>query len=267
MAGMGLELGLYQKLEEQLSQGQKLGLKMLLKLKLSHPDIPLATKGLEGILRAHDLLKERESVGVLIGSLAGDIWSQRRKPEDLEKHKDVDVLVLSDNFELEKNFEGGIDWWMPYEKRITIKGNLMSQDLNKKYWANGNGAILHFGSYEPRNFAPGLYILNPDKVAEMRLKAALASVETKFLDSDIEQKFLDREYKKMGFRLPKFMAENFKDYIMSSDYTQDGNIAYGISFEQLDLPTITALNETEKCEANEIIPAALSNKIYKPNLK
>ncbi len=125
---LGMNLGHYQRLEQEQmfypSVAQKLGLKQLLLLesKLKHPGyIPSPVKGLEGMQTAHQILQEREAAGVLIGGLAEAVWNQRRKEEDLYKHKDVDVLVL-DDIDINK-FYGGVDWWLPEQGKITIKSD------------------------------------------------------------------------------------------------------------------------------------------------
>src|SRR3989344_2154018 len=103
---MGMCQRLYQQQRQVLSQSQKFALKQLLELRLElrHPDLPSVIRGLEGIRVAHQILQKRDSIGILIGGLSEAVWNQRRKPEDLEKHKDVDVAVLDKNFKLEERF-------------------------------------------------------------------------------------------------------------------------------------------------------------------
>ena len=125
MLKMRMSLGHYHRLEQRhyLSHAQKLGLKQLLLLeqKLKHPEYPNAARGLCGMQIAHQILQEREAPGVLIGGLSEAVWSQRRKEEDLYKHKDVDVMVL-DDVDIGK-FEGGVDWWLPERGKITLKSS------------------------------------------------------------------------------------------------------------------------------------------------
>jgi len=113
--GFGLGLSLSQRctLGHRLKHSQKLGLKLLLEQKLNHPEYPNMQKGLQGMQIADKILKERNARGVLIGGLSEAIWNQKRKLDELIAHKDVDVAVLDNHFELNKPFENGIDWWLP----------------------------------------------------------------------------------------------------------------------------------------------------------
>ncbi len=89
---------------QYLSTEQKLLLKQVLaqRLELRHPEIPDAARGIEGMLAADALLKERNASGLLIGGLADAIWNQRRTEEELKAHKDTDVLVFDSSFTLKK---------------------------------------------------------------------------------------------------------------------------------------------------------------------
>jgi len=152
-------LGLSQTLciRQKLSHAQKQELKQLTlsQSQLRHLDIPYAATGIEGMLTAHDILKEKGDVGVLIGGLSEHIWSQRTKPEDLKKHKDVDVLVLSpaNDYNL---FEGGIDWWLPRSERLKIPTLSGYLEGTQNWWENGYDTVMSFGVSEYRPHEPGL---------------------------------------------------------------------------------------------------------------
>src|SRR3989344_4541699 len=65
-----------------------------LERKLTHPEFPEALRGLPGIIKGHELLKQFEVSGVLIGWLAEEILKQNATETDLAKHKDTDILIL-----------------------------------------------------------------------------------------------------------------------------------------------------------------------------
>jgi len=141
---IGLSLGCYPTQKHSLSHSQRLYLNQVLEQlqTLRHPEFPNAAKGLDGMLAADSILKSRNSSGVLIGGLCEEVWNQQTKPEDLLKHKDVDVLVLNPEFELQQNFEGGIDWWLEKQGRIKVASTLGYLDQNESWDENANQVIL-----------------------------------------------------------------------------------------------------------------------------
>tara|TARA_Y100000031_G_C8164741_1_gene358742 strand:+ start:216 stop:1004 length:789 start_codon:yes stop_codon:yes gene_type:complete len=250
MLGMGL--GHYQRLEQRhyLSHAQKLGLKQLLKLelKLKHPEYPNAVKGLEGMQIAHQILQEREASGVLIGGLSEAVWNQRRKEEDLYKHKDVDVLVL-DDAEVDK-FEGGVDWWLPERGKITLKSDYGSvEGVDKQWYVNGNGVVLSFGAQKHDQLPPGLYIPDSEWVIDMREAEAEAHidygrVDVEF-DGDVFEKFRAHIEKRVKTRLPKFIREAFQGYVLSPHYESDDSKVYAVGLERFDLETLRGIHGLE----------------------
>ena len=113
-------------LEQNLTLAQVLELSNKLDLSLHEAGPPEPMTGLRGTMLADRILKEREGIGMLIGSAATAVWLKRSKnpAEALEACKDIDVAVLEDTGsppaplpELEK-FEGGIDWWLPVKDPI-----------------------------------------------------------------------------------------------------------------------------------------------------
>lgn len=250
-----MQLSLGHRLEhaQRLSHDQKLGLKhlLLLEQKLRHPDIPNTSKGLEGMQIAHEILRTREAVGILIGGLAEAVWNQRRKPEDLLKHKDVDVAVLDDTFELSEKFEGGIDWWMPQDGKITIASDgSRVEGVQKRWYQNGNGVVLSFGiNKNSTTLEPGLYIPDSKWVVDMREYEADAHVDygriSAEFDFDVFQKFRDKVRKRVKTCLPKFVREAFRDYILSWDYESDGEKIDAVTLDRFDLETIRGINNIE----------------------
>jgi hypothetical protein len=233
-----------------LNHRQKLEIEQLLRLEqsLKSPEPPSATKGLEGMEIAHAILQKREAVGVLIGGLAEAVWSPSRKPEDLAKHKDVDVAVLTKGFKLEENFEGGIDWWMPQTGEISIRG-LYQPEMQKKTWyKNGNGVILRFGIHKDFALAPGLYIPSPEWLLDMREYEAEASLDWSQISvdepSDVDhieavfEEFKTKVRRKVKKRVPEFIGTAFKGYILSQPYERNPEKLRAVGLEKFDLQTV-----------------------------
>lgn len=128
---------------------------------------PNAVRGFQGMNQAHEILKDHESYGVLIGSLAEDVWDESIVVEDFRFRKDVNVLVLNMGFPIDKPFEAGIDWWLPRfsGKRWALEG----QTYDGKIWSNGHGDTLNFGVQNERPLREyGLYLLCPWQVRKIR---------------------------------------------------------------------------------------------------
>lgn len=248
MMEMSLRMGMYQQIEQRLSFEQKHELKLLLELKLVDPELPNPTRGMEGLLVANQILKQRNSTGVLIGGLAREVWNQKRKLEDLAMHKDVDVMVINENFELVERFEGGIDWWLPYTRKINIEYNsgALNENVTSTYWVNGNGALLYFGANQISALSPGLYIPSPEWVTQMREYEVTSTIDPCVqIDWDIIEKFKGKIQNQMGKRLPKYIRDEFKDQIMSDTYAEDWNLTSAIRLVCFDLPTVTAMQNIE----------------------
>lgn len=80
---------------------------------LSAPTSPDAVSGIEGLRMADQILKELDAVGMLIGGLAKKLWHGVTSDEQLSEHKDVDVLVLSqDCASHPEQWVSGVDWWV-----------------------------------------------------------------------------------------------------------------------------------------------------------
>jgi len=238
----GMSMGCYMVCQQRqvLNQSQRLQLKQLqlAQTNLRHGDLPNAVKGLEGMQVAHRILQKRASAGILIGGLAESVWNQRRKPEELYAHKDVDVLVLDENIGLE-DFEGGVDWWIPQTGKITLSSDLSRAEGIKQTWyANVNGVVLNFGVRKRQVLLPGLYLPNYRWVAEMREKEVAAQFDSgrlsREVDGEVVDKFRERIEAKMGKRLPQYIQEAFKGYVFSSSYSP-------IELEGFNLETIRGI--------------------------
>ncbi len=217
-----LGLGLRQELRERLTLGYRLQLKQLLSLsqELRHPEYPLMAKGLDGMGVADRVLRGYNASGILIGGLSEAVWNRRRKPEELTKHKDVDVLVLNEDADIGR-FEEGIDWWLPQRGEIPV-------DLERgiytgiKWYENANGIVLSFGTKKYRNlmeFTPGLYIPGSEWVIDMREAEVMANVDERVeIEDGVQEGFRDKMRKKIKTRLPKFISNEFKGRILSNLY-------------------------------------------------
>jgi hypothetical protein len=249
---MNLSFRCSQKLEQRpsLDHSQRLGLKCLISLeqKLRSPIYEYVTKGFEGLQIAHKILQEKDSSGILIGGLAESIWSQRRKKEELYKHNDVDVMVLDNQFEFKlfKKFEGGIDWWLPQLGYIDIKSDYADiEDVEKKWWKNGNGAILSFGVEKDFQLNQGLYLPNREWIINMREYEVNANIDYERIevDDEVSEKFRERIEKRVGLKLPKFIKEKFKNHILSPDY-ECYEIDNVVKLVKFDLDTIRAIKKS-----------------------
>lgn len=157
--------------------------------RLTHPEIPNPTKGLDGMMIADKMLKEQNSHGFLIGGLATSVWNAN---ESLLNHKDVDVLVYDDHFKLAKKFEGVIDWWMP--KSATGDYNTTIKNIATNWHENGNGAILNYKIKADYFLKPGLYIMNPSQLIETKIAEVMAiynSINDSNTINNINEKDID----------------------------------------------------------------------------
>lgn len=177
-----------QELEPEQNKQQELRLEYLTKqsrinclLKDTVESIPDAKCGLDGMKEADRILKEKGLIGILIGGLGYDLYSNQSSKEALAKldtHKDVDVLVFTprsktddpynppDTSKILKRFEGGVDWWHLTKVEVVQDGN--DEWYQQGFW-NGNGCHSffslrsfdrpHFISRNILDYQPGLYIL------------------------------------------------------------------------------------------------------------
>ena len=254
MIGLSIRLNSYDRCRERnyLSQAQKVGLKQLLaqRQNLRHPEYPGAVKGLEGMQAAHQILQEKEASGVLIGGLAEAVWNQRRKPEDLYTHKDVDVAVLDDHFKIYNDFEGGIDWWMPQDGRISVNyesGKV--EGIYQRWYQNANNAVLSFGLTKNADLDPGLYIPGSRWVVDMREAEAEANVDHGRADAEFDEEvfiaFRQKIREKVKTRLPRFIRETFAGYILSEHYQDYYDEITTVDIEWFNLPKIRAIKGIE----------------------
>lgn len=206
--GMRLETGLSLKQEVRLAAQQRLKLKQLLELRLElrSPEPQEAKKGLEGIGIANQLLEARGLRGILIGSLAEDIW-KTSNIDSLARHKDVDVAVLSEPGKSVKisRFEKGIDWWLPETGRLKVRdgGTVIEGEL--QWWENGNGVVIGVGlelaAEELAALPVGLSIPTPRWMINMRVAEILARQDQEIVS--IEEEVIDALRKKLEKEMNK----------------------------------------------------------------
>jgi len=251
---MGLSLELCQSQDIRLSLQQKHALQLALSLqqKLLAPEPIEAKKGLEGMLTADKMLKERKGVGVLVGSLSSYIWNRNRTEAELAKKKDVDVLVLSPSFKLYKEFEGGIDWWMPHESKMEIQYYGSSTLKNQQWWENAASFPLQFevNMKDGDELNPGLYIPSQRFVKDMRLKEARSNIDYATVQIEDEDAFdcaLDTKIEsryKMGKFLPKFMQERFEGHILAEPYEKDWRRKEAFEVNEFSIEIVRQINKT-----------------------
>lgn len=213
-----------QRLESKQTQKQreKLSLCLKLELRIDPPRYLDAIKGLDGLVKANEILKTKNLVGITIGGLARKFWERTIGSEDFLR-KDVDVLVFSKNKKPVniKYGEGGIDWWIPREKYISyydktganIRGNFI-------FFENMNGAILNFIALLDDDIEPGLYMLNLNQLIMMLFTEAAATVSSIDCDDIFENfsKYQKRNYQKVPSRhMLQDFSNKFIDKIIFED--------------------------------------------------
>jgi len=253
---MSLGFECYQTQRQALSQAQKHTLKLYLnqalalKQKLVDPTFPNCVKGLDGMIIADNLLKQRNCRGILIGGLSEAAWNQKRKLEELAQHKDVDVLVLDKEFEPQEKFEQGVDWWLPYTKKVKIQTALGYEEKNQNYHANGNEVVLGFTAWpwttNKSRLEPGLYIPSPIWLADMRKYEIYSQIDFSKVDVEVEEEFdeklLAKLEKNFGKRVPKFINKRFTRQILSSPYEKDQSRLTEVRLSGLSLNQLRAIN-------------------------
>ena len=228
--GLGLrqEMSLSQKQTQtvNLSQDQRLELKQLLSLQqtLETQPPPEAIRGLGGMIEADELLKDKGRAGLLIGSIARDIWDKRKTVYDLDARKDVDVLVLDTDTPLHEPFAGGIDWWTTHERRferITSRHGTVLNNVNVRWHENGYGVVLRFIARpqyrDAKIVTSGLYIPSRDLATKLRATEirALATFQHREVDTEVDEALEQSLHRGLS---PRLMPElsSFKDRVIGA---------------------------------------------------
>ncbi|PIN93192.1 hypothetical protein COU54_03950 [Candidatus Pacearchaeota archaeon CG10_big_fil_rev_8_21_14_0_10_31_24] len=239
MMGLTLSMSCAQSLG--LSLCQRMGLKYLLQLEqtLNHPEFPEAVRGFEGIKIADSYLKEEGSSGLLIGGLSKSVWNKNRTNDDLLRHKDVDVLILDDRFNLPSKFYKGVDWWVPQTRRLQINSDAGGFEGDVKWYENGHEIPLAF-TINPRGdckLIPGIYFPSTDFVIDTILTEVYAGIDYNRinveLDDEVEEAFERRLRKGLGKKIPYFLDQYIGKRILSKKE---------LELEGLELRTIAAIN-------------------------
>jgi len=210
--GLGCCMTLSPRLSAKLSINQVATIRLLLGLQLKHPEFD-SIKGFEGIIKGHEILQEKNEAGFLIGGLSESVWNRKRAKDELQEHKDVDIMVLGDSDFYD--FEGGIDWWLPRKETVNARSDIsIVENIKVKWWQNAMGAKLFFGIKSRETLKPGLYIHQPWWVVEMRTAESLARISSSIsIDDDTLEGFRKKVAKKMGTVLPRYIIDVFRDFI------------------------------------------------------
>lgn len=246
MAKLGLRLELTHEQNLHLTHEQKLAYKHLLNIyqTLRTPVPDNALRGLDGLIEADTILKQNNSTGILIGGLAEEIWSQKRTKEQLEKHKDVDVLILDNNFQPE-DFEGGIDWWVRRNARIQTSSSNVKTDTTETWYENAAGVVLTYLVNSHYQYRKGLYLPSDSLVIDTRLLECETRIDYNTMEGDFDteafEKLENQIRKKVKTRVPKFIREIFKDQILSETYNNDYEQTSGLVLHDLKLETLRAI--------------------------
>ena len=216
---MSFGMGMRQGMGQDLTLSQKHTLKQLLSVKqeLKAPEFPYAIKGLEGMKKADEVLKQANSSGFLIGGLGEAIWNERRSRKKLSEHKDVDVMVFSQDFSIPKKFYSGVDWWLPKKERILYREGEAEINEVATWWENGHEVRLMFGVELDGTLSPGLYIPDRSFMIDVRSHEALTH---KRMPAEVDEEVLDAFRNKLEDRiketLPKYIAKEFAGRIASN---------------------------------------------------
>ena len=173
--------------------------------------IPRAKTGLEALFGADRILKEKNAVGIVVGSMAAALWNPATTSTVLEKHDDLDVMVLSPRTRFEIN-EGGIDWWTPRERSLRLNGSEIPRKI--RYWANAHDIFIRAGilPIDTTKLAPGLYLASAAFAADFTRQAALNSLHPGLATSGHALQVLDRDLERMygrGARLAQCWTDHF----------------------------------------------------------
>jgi len=202
MYELSLRLGqsLNQRQSQRLSHEQRHRLEQAFRLelclKLCDPEIQSATKGLDGIIEAARILREKDVAGILIGGVMKEVYCpQGVTRESLAKHKDVDVMVLSYESDIEP-YLGGIDWWTPKQGFVKTTSDSGSIQRHINYFQNGRETVTlrytvadeFLGSFS--RLEPGrLYVPSAQDVIELALAEVNRSGD---FDFDLESSAVKR---------------------------------------------------------------------------
>jgi hypothetical protein len=255
MYGMGPRFELRQ--TAALRPEQKKALKQILRLAAELRDVPPSEKeikrGLEGLKIGREMLLKENAVGLLIGGLSEAAWKPNATPDQLAAHKDVDIMVLSKAFKLKEKFDGGIDWWMPHEERVSIKErDNLKYEKRVNWWENGNGVRLAFGAHTtPTNqLTPGLYVPGRDSIVTMRYLEAIAQldprVEPDANSLEIEEAFRRKIERELGKKIMPAFMKDFEEYILDEKYENNQMKANTLDFDGFDWETYGAIKNWEE---------------------
>lgn len=101
--------------------------------------------GSYGILRAQQILKHYDLIGLLFGSVAKAVWKGSLNEISIDNSKDTDVLVLNRGAkQLPEEREGGIDWFCYRKEDEKPSNQMMHPDFAIELI---NPGIYHSGLY------------------------------------------------------------------------------------------------------------------------
>ena len=231
-----------------LSLTQKLLLKHILALRqeLLPPSFPNPIKGFPGMLAARKYLIEQGAVGLLVGGLADAIWDPERTEDELFKHKDVDVLILSASQPFEK-FAERIDWWEPREYLFeTVHGtSSVIHNMTCRYWVNGCEVALCYRVRSETLLRPGLYFPSPDCALAIRVQEAYALIDDARVTVEGDERLFVTELRKeLGIKteLPPFLISEFGRATLPYYESPEGHRRFAFSVSAVPLDEQKALN-------------------------
>lgn len=211
---------------QKLETNQRQELANRLNVVLETPAPKEVIVGIEGMLKAGEILQKNNEVGILIGGMAKKCWERTTDVIDFDK-KDVDVLVISkNNKESSINFGQGIDWWLPKNKHVEFKNDFNSIiNTENIYFTNVNNVVLRFRIKLPENVNPGLYIMDLEQLITMQYVEATSKLNIKNEDPLVEDTFYEhyrRRYQKVQAKhLPLEYKSKFIDQLIIEPIDND----------------------------------------------
>lgn len=216
----------------ELSQGLVPQQKMLLESVLeqiqeldeNEPEPEKARKGLEGLVEADRILKERGAIGIVVGSVSAALYGTDVTVPGLAGHPDVDVVALTPGFKVQEPFEGGIDWWLPMELPRQHNIEDAGGDRLERIFVNSHNYFIRAGMKLNMNFKdvkemkPGLYLPEKNFLVDLTRAVAMASIDSRIeVDDGVIMSLSDKIDKAMGEDVTPLWAKTFGSGKMMRD--------------------------------------------------
>jgi hypothetical protein len=175
-----------------------------------HPPVPLT--GIRGLKKADAILKEKNAIGFIVGPTGQALWNEKTTEEELTNLKGIDIIVLTEGFDIGK-FRGGINWWRLVTESIPTESGAQTEQL----FINSNNVFLRadlsfktpLRDLEGKPLKPGLYLSSKEFNIELSARAAqIGADENLQINGDNLQDLRDKLAQKMG-DTPSLWTQHF----------------------------------------------------------